>query len=405
MTSNSLLYLSGGIISAVFPYLILAYMARNLPIEQLGYLALFQTLILTVTSFVNLNTSSAIERFHYENSDDSSQYVLISLITATVVSILLAGAILVSPNSIPNFLELRLEHVILAVILGYFCYIYNLRHMLYQINFQTERYVTVQLLYSIIPFALFFCFVVFCQNDFTSRILSLIFSYSIFATLSLISIYKITSNSNKSLKTETVKKVLIYSYPLLLNTFISIANLTVLRFLVNYYTNITTTGIFLAIFQLSMLASFIVDAINRAYSPYAIKILTSNIAADLKQLITIKKILILIAILSVFLAYIVSEPLVEIVLGAKFKDNKHTLFLLLLGHIFHGLSYLYLPTILVRNQTHFVTISNLFSFLILTLSMYVLSTDLTVILIAKVFAFHKLTHLIFIISFSISRKK
>lgn len=400
MSSNSLLYLVGAIISAIFPYLILAYMARHLPIEQLGYLALLQTVILSVTSVVNLNTSSAIERFHYENMDKSSQYVVISLITATLVSALLLGSSFIFKNQITTFFELNFEHIVLAIILGYFCYIFNVRHMLYQINFQPTLYIFVQILYSFVPFSIFFGLIMIYQDDFFSRILSLSFSYFIFAILSVISILKITSNQVFHIKAETIKKSLKYSYPLIINTMINIANLMVLRFLVNHYTNLKITGTFFAIFQLSMAASFIVNAVNRAFSPYAIKTLTTNDAVHLEKLSQIKKSLLLISIIGVTLAYLVSDLLIETVLGVKFLNNGNALFLLLLGHIFHGLSFLYLPEIFVRNQTQYTTISNFCSFIILIGCMYILSNDLSVLLVAKLFALQKFTFLILIILFS-----
>lgn len=399
MTLNSLIYLIGGVLSAISPYLILSYIAKNLSVEQVGYLALFQTIILMISSLVNLNTSSAIERYYYSAGENRNQFVVFSFATASLIFLTLLLAVFIAPQLLINIIDIKIQHILIAIILGYLSYIYTLKLLLYQINFEPIKYIILQLLNAVLPLLSFFGILYLNDNIFDNRIASLIISISLVATISVVSLYRKDIKKLTVIKQSTITKVLSYSTPLIFNLLLNLANLLVLRFLVNYYTDLSITGVFMATFQVSMLASFVVDAINKSYSPYAIRSLTSKKLSDLSNLRKLQKILICVAFFGLVLAYISSNLLVEFVLGAKYNDNGNTLFILLLSHIFQGISYIFLPYILIKNQTLLVSIANFISCLFLVLSIFTISTDLDVVLVAKIYALHKFIYLLLILYF------
>lgn len=399
MTLNSLIYLFGGVLSAISPYVILSYIAKNLSVEQVGYLALFQTIILMISSLVNLNTSSAIERYYYSADENRNQFVVFSFATASFIFLTLLLAVFIASQLLSNIIDIKNQHIFIAIILGYLSYIYTLKLLLYQINFEPIKYVILQLLNAVLPLLSFFGILYLNDNIFDNRIASLIISISLVATISVVSLYRKDIKKLTVIKQSTITKVLSYSTPLIFNLLLNLANLLVLRFLVNYYTDLSITGVFMATFQVSMLASFVVDAINKSYSPYAIRSLTSKKLSDLSNLRKLQKILICVAFFGLVLAYISSNLLVEFVLGAKYNDNGNTLFILLLSHIFQGISYIFLPYILIKNQTLLVSIANFISCLFLVLSIFTVSTDLDVVLVAKIYALHKFIYLLLILYF------
>ncbi|WP_283597195.1 lipopolysaccharide biosynthesis protein [Photobacterium phosphoreum] len=333
-------YLVSNLLNAVIPFLLLPILTRYLTPAEYGQIAMFQTLLAGIGTFIGFNAVGAANRKFYD--DDIDEIVLRqfngSCIQVLIVSsIIVFIGILLFKNQLSEFLAIPTSWILAAVVISAFSFITSMRLGQWQIRSQAKLFGILQVSSSLMNMLLSLLFVIVLTKGGQGRIDAQIITAIVAAIFSFIWLYKDKLLQIKIWKPQQIKEALSFGVPLIPHHVGFFLISAVDRFVINQKLGLSEAGIYMVAVQLSLVMVILFDAINKAYIPWLFERLKRDKHEEKKQIVKYTYLFFIVALLIAGLAFVIGPFFINLIVGDKYIEAGKVIGLLCLGQAFGGM--------------------------------------------------------------------
>ncbi|MBU9823611.1 oligosaccharide flippase family protein [Rahnella perminowiae] len=327
--SDSVIYVGGELFVKIFPFLLLPVLSRALGPEQYGQISLFNTYVSIFFVFIGLNSSAAIIRYEYtQKRYHSADYFFSSVIILSIAFILYIHVL---------YVFYRHEIIILAALAGYLQCVYTNLVSVSQARKEAKKYLIAQVLNAAMSFFMTLLFLYYFWANYEARVYAIIMGF-------LLSIFFASWSNRVWLKQvdfrfETFKKtslqLLLFGVPLIIHNLSFLARSGLDRIMISKYFPGATLGNYSAAFQLSVIITVVLMALNKALTPHLYSQLRNNkIRRSDFNLIFAGYFFL--SILITVVAQLLPEKIYNMVAGEEYKDIKRLVIIMVPAFLAQG---------------------------------------------------------------------
>ena len=348
--SDGMLYVAGELAVKLFPFLLLPFLSRTLGPAGYADISLFNTYVAILFIFIGINSSVAITRFEFTDKQYPSGYFFwgggFSATLITIVFLLVASFF---KNPI----------LIFSVIGAYLQVIYTNLLSIKQCKKETNNYIVTQLFNACFSFILTICLLSIFNADYKLRVYAVLIGYVISVVLSMwISYQWIKIDKNFFLNfLDVIKKLAIFGAPLIIHNLSFFARSGLDRILIDKFYSKSELGNYSAAFQLGMIITVMLMAINKAMTPHIYESLTENKLYK-KDFLKMFALYFVLCILMSVINLSIPEYIYTLILGDKYSGIKLFLIVMVPAFLSQGFYMLMSTTCFYYNknkQVSFIT--------------------------------------------------
>lgn len=359
--SGSAIYLFSNLAAAAFPFLLLPVLTRYLSTAEYGEVAIFQTLLIGLSSFVGISAQGAASVKYYEDDSTSRGYQsfigsCFFILGATIFLSLALTFLFLNPLS--HSLSLAPKWIILGVITSGFSFVVLMRMSQWQIKNQAKSYGIFQISQSAINVLLSLLLVVVFSEGATGRILALSLTPLLYA-IAAFYLLKKDNLIELTWRPKYLVEICAFGIPLIPHSVGYFLLSTADRFVINDRFGLADVGIYMVAVQLVSVMGLLFDAINNAFVPWLYERLKRNISSEKKEIVrwTYRYCLVLISL--VFLAFLIGPLLLTWIAGEKYQAAGQLVGWLALGQALHGMYLMVTNYIFFSKRTGLLSLSTI----------------------------------------------
>lgn len=333
-------YLVSNLLNAVIPFLLLPILTRYLSPAEYGQIAMFQTLLAGIGTFIGLNSVGAANRKFYDGDIDETVLRQFngSCVHILIVSSLIAFiGIFLFQNQLSEFLAIPTSWILAAVVISAFGFITSMRLGQWQIRSQARWFGILQVSSSLVNMLLSLLFVIILTKGAQGRIDAQVITGILAAIVSLIWLYKDKLLQVNIWKPQQIKEALSFGVPLIPHHVGFFLISAVDRFVINQKLGLSEAGIYMVAVQLSSVMAIVFDAINKAYVPWLFERLKRDDHEEKKQIVKYTYVYFSIALFVAGIAFIIGPFFITLIAGDEYTDAGSIIGLLCLGQAFGGM--------------------------------------------------------------------
>lgn len=369
ITSDALIYISGEVFVKLFPFLLLPVLSRALGPAGYAELSLFNTYTSLFFIIIGLNTSTALLKFYFSETEKEIHYyfnaALLVILVATIAFLIIS---LITSNNI----------ITLSVLISSLqCVLTNLL-TLKQAQKERWKYLIIQITYAVISFLLTLVFLYYFPVSYTLRVYAVGFAY-------ILSIGIAIYFSRKSFRFdfgqkfyEALKQIVLFGSPLLIHNFSFFARSGLDRIIIERYFPINILGDYSVSFQLAMVITIILMAFNKAVTPYMYEKLKKN-TLRLSDYNRIFIYYFLICIIVSFLCSQIPEKVYSFIVGDNYDHIKELMTIFVPAFISQGFYMIMSSTCFYHNKNKKVAYCTLIGGIVHTVLLVLIGMHLTII--------------------------
>ena len=390
-------YLVSNILNAVIPFLLLPILTRYLSPAEYGQIAMFQTLLTGIGTFIGLNAIGAANRKFYDGDIDET---VLRQFNGSCVHILIVSSfiafigIFIFKNQLSEFLAIPTSWVLATVIISFFGFITTMRLGQWQIRSQAKWFGVLQVSSSLVNMLLSLLFVIILTQGAQGRIDAQVITGILAAIIALIWLYKDKLLQIKVWKPQYIKEALLFGVPLIPHHVGFFLISAVDRFVINQKLGLTDAGIYMVAVQLSSAMAIIFDAINKAYVPWLFERLKRDNYEEKKQIVKYTYVYFILALLVAGIAFLIGPFFITLIAGDKYSEAGKVIGLLCLGQAFGGMYLMVTNYIFFAKKTGRLAVVTISTGIINVILLFVLVSHLGLIGAAMAFAISKLIQFI-----------
>lgn len=357
-------YLVSNLLNAVIPFLLLPILTRYLSPAEYGQIAMFQTLLTGIGTFIGLNAVGAANRKFYDSDMDET---VLRQFNGSCIQILIASSIIafvgifLFKDQVSEFLAIPTSWVLAAVIISVFSFITTMRLGQWQIRSQAKWFGLLQVSSSLVNMLLSLLFVIVLTQGAQGRIDAQVITAIVVAIIALIWLYKDKLLQFNIWKPQQIKEALSFGIPLIPHHVGFFLISAVDRFVINQKLGLSDAGIYMVAVQLSSAMGIIFDAINKAYVPWLFERLKRNDLDEKKQIVKYTYLYFIAVLLIGGLAFIIGPFFIRLIAGDKYSEAGSIIGFLCLGQAFGGLYLMVTNYIFYAKKTHLLSFITLFT--------------------------------------------
>lgn len=181
------------ILNAVIPFLLLPILTRYLSPSEYGQIAMFQTLLSGIGTFIGLNAVGSANRKFYD-SDINAQ--VLKQFNGSCVQILIISsfisfiAIIFFKNQLSEFLSIPISWILVSILISALTFIILMRLGQWQIRNQAKWFGVLQVSNSLINMLISLVFIIILNKGAQGRIDAQIFTSVFISIIALYWLYK-----------------------------------------------------------------------------------------------------------------------------------------------------------------------------------------------------------------------
>lgn len=357
------IYLVSNLLNAIIPFLLLPILTRYLSPAEYGQIAMFQTLLAGVSTFIGLNTVGAANRKFYDNDLDET---VLKQFNGSCIQILIASSIIafvgifLFKNQLSEFLAIPTSWVLAAVIISVFSFITTMRLGQWQIRSQAKWFGVLQVSSSLMNMLLSLLFVIILTKGAQGRIDAQVITAIVAAIIALIWLYKDKLLQFNIWKPQQIKEALSFGIPLIPHHVGFFLISAVDRFVINQKLGLSEAGIYMIAVQLSSAMAIVFDAVNKAYVPWLFERLKRDDHKEKRQIVKYTYIYFIVVLFVAGFSFIIGPFLISFIAGDKYTEAGKVIGWLCLGQSFGGMYLMVTNYIFYSKKTGqlgFITIS------------------------------------------------
>ena len=398
-------YLVSNLLNAVIPFLLLPILTRYLSPAEYGQIAMFQTLLAGIGTFIGLNAIGAANRKFYDGDIDET---VLRQFNGSCVHILIVSSfitfigIVLFQNQLSEFLAIPTSWILAAVVISAFSFITSMRLGQWQIRSQAKWFGVLQVSSSLVNMLLSLLFVIGLTQGAQGRIDAQVITGILAAIIALIWLYKDKLLQVKVWKPQYIKEALSFGVPLIPHSVGFFLISSVDRFVINEKMGLSDAGIYMVAVQLSSAIAIVFDAINKAYVPWLFERLKRNDHKEKKQIVKYTYIYFVIALFVAGIAFIIGPFFITFLAGDKYSEAGKVIGLLCLGQAFGGMYLMITNYIFFAKKTGRLAIVTIITGIINIMLLFVFVTHMGLIGAAMAFVISKFIQ--FVMTFILANK-
>lgn len=374
--SSSATYFLSNLAAASLTLLLLPVLTRYLSTSEYGEVAIFQALLIGLSSFIGISAQGAASVKYYEDDFNARDYAIFIgncflILGGTIFLSFGLAIVFLSPLS--EVLSLAPEWIFLGVIASGCSFIVMIRMGQWQIRKQAKNYGLFQISQSFINIVLSLLLVIGFSAGANGRILALILSPLLFSVLAFYLLKK-DKLIEIALKPKDLFQICSFGIPLIPHSVGYFLLSSADRFVINDRFGLAEVGIYMVAVQLVAVMGLLFDAINNAYVPWLFEKLKRNIFSEKKEIVRLTYTYFMMLIFIVTLAFLIGPLLLTWIAGEKYQAAGELVGWLALGQAFSGMYLMVTNYIFFSGRTGLLSLSTLTSGLI-NISLLILLTS------------------------------
>jgi len=349
---NSVIYAGGDIVNKAVPFLMLPILTRYLTPEDYGLMASFLSLVAFLSIFIGLSVHGAVNvNFFKLSSEKLRVYIVNAILLLCISTSVVFAIVLLFDTPISERLLLDKEWIYIAVVVSLSQFITTLNLTLWIAEEKPKPYAIYQLLQTVLITLLSLVLIVGYEFDWRGQVLAFIIGTVSFAMLSLL-MMKQRNYFKLEYNREDMKDLLSFGLPLVPHQLGGWLSTNADKLLLITMVGATSTGLFTVGYQIGMMMGIVVTALNKAWSPYLYKKLSSNPTISEKIKIVKFTYLYFIAIIVlVIILDFISTLIFKYMLDESFASSQEFVIYILVAYGFSGMYFMVGNYILYEKKT------------------------------------------------------
>jgi O-antigen/teichoic acid export membrane protein len=349
---NVLLYLSGNLINASIPFLLLPVLTRALSPEEYGRVAMFTVILSIMGALAGLSVNGAILVRYFEfQKQELSEYVgtcfgILSMsMTILLIGVLCIGKYLETITQIPTL------WLLIAVILSALQFASNIRLSIWQADGKSLQYGIFQILQSLLNAGASLFLVLNMKLGWEGRLLGLsiaIFNFGIVAIWILRRDKYISISRKWKVHSSDALK---FGVPLIPHAIGGLLLIGIERFIIVNQLDIARAGIYMVALQIGQALGVLTDSFNKAYAPWLFKKLATCNEIDKRAIVRGTYTYFVTIFLIASVVGLSASSLLEHLVGQNFQAAAGLVWYIALGFAFGGCYYMVTNYVFFMSQT------------------------------------------------------
>ncbi|MGI9915856.1 lipopolysaccharide biosynthesis protein [Vibrio owensii] len=337
------IYLTSNILNAVIPFLLLPILTRYLTQAEYGQIAMFQTLLTGLATFVGLNAVGAATRKYFD--EDNTEQIIREFngacVQICIVSSIVLGVITFAfRHQLSEMLSIPYSWILNTVLVSAFGFISGLRLGQWQARNKAKHYGAFQISQSLLNMVLSLILVIALVEGAQGRIDAQLITGISFSTIALVLLYKDGLIKPLCWRPQYIKEILAFGVPLIPHHLGFFLMGTFDRVIINDKLGLEAAAVYMVAFQLSTALLIIYDAINKAYTPWLFGVLKRNDEQEKRKVVKITYAHFACSLLLALVVFLIGEPIVVLLIGEEYRQSGEIIGWLCLGQVFHGMYFM-----------------------------------------------------------------
>ena len=359
---GSFIYLCANIASAAIPFLLLPVLTRVLEPVDYGAIAMFAVTLTVFSAFVGLSVHGAVGVQYFKlGSRELAEFITTCLILVLFSTFLLTALVVGLSSIITSITKLPLDWLVVGVLLAGIQAVGLIRLTLWQVAGQPFTYGAFQFSQTLANGLLSLYLVLVVGLAWQGRLIGQGLALTSFGILGIYFLYQDNFLVHPNNFLVHLRKALKFGIPLIPHAIGALFVLSADRYIISTVIDLKSAGIYTVGLQIGMIIGVLVDAINKAYSPWLMQKLTV-IDPETKNLIVKLTILYFIFLMGLALVFGALSPIIlQILAGPAFQDAQSVTIYTALGFSFSGCYLMVTNYIFYTNKTAILAFVTFFS--------------------------------------------
>jgi len=348
------------------PFALLPILTRYLTPVEYGQVAIFQTLLAGLGTFIGISAQGIAGVKYYDGqvSELEKKYFvgncLLVLAATTVFTFLL---VVIFGQAFSDWIALDAKWLMLSIFVATATFVATIRMGQWQVRKQAKNYGVFQVSQGLINMLLSLVVVVYFLKGAVGRIWALSITTLVFAFLALFLLYK-DDLIGIAWRPKYLREIFAFGLPLMPHTIGNFLLLSVDRIIINDQFGLAQVGIYIVAVQLASIIGMIIESIHSAYVPWLYERLKRNDFDEKKQIVRWTYVYFMALLGIVPLAFIFGPLLLKIIAGAKYSEASNIIGWLVLGQAFSGMYLMVTGYIFYSKRTGLLSLSTMTSGLV-----------------------------------------
>jgi len=350
---NTSVYLAANIINASIPFLLLPVLTRYLEPAEYGQVAVFQVWISLVGAVCGLSVHGAANRkyFDYENPDKEIGNFIGSCITLLIISTAVLTILAYSlRHNITELLGINELWLWLGIPVAFSNFLIQLRLGQWQVRQKAFFYAGFQISRSIIDMLLSLILVITLALGVTGRLSGIVSASCIFGIIALVSL-RYSKIVSFSWRPDLMKEALKFGVPLIPHILGAFLLLTVDRAIISGELGLSEAGIYMVAAQLAMAMSIMLEAVNKAFSPWLFERLKRDNNKEKLQIVKFSYFYAAFLLSIALIALLIGDETLKLIAGQKYNAAGEIVGWLFLAQAFRGMYFLFTNYMFFEKRT------------------------------------------------------
>jgi O-antigen/teichoic acid export membrane protein len=291
-----------------------------------------------ITVFCGLNVFSAADRKYFELKEDKNELakyiyncILILLISTSLVFMISILFI----DFISTILNLGKTLVLIGIVVAFCNVLIQMRLGQWQVQNSPIKFGIFLISLSLTNLVVSLFLVVSLNMQIEGRVFGIFFPAAIFFIIGFLSLWK-DKLISPNLCVIYIRDAIQFGVPLIPHVVGFFLLLSIDRAFISHKLGSESAGIYMAAVQFSLAISIILNAINKAFSPWLFNILNGDSYSEKLKVVRITYSLYILISVAVLLSFFVSRPLVILMIGPDFSEAAILVPFLILGQGIKG---------------------------------------------------------------------
>ncbi len=348
---NVAIYFAANIAVAIIPFLLLPVLARYLGPKGYGIVAMFLTLVTTLSSVVGLNSHSALSTRWFDREEcDFSQYVASCLLILLVSAVFVGVLFLILEQWLASKLSIPVFWLYASVIVAASSFLVQVRLVIWQVQEKPIQYGSLQFGQGFINGVLSYTLVVIFLKDYEGRLWGQLITVFLFGILSFFLLCKERILSYRT-QWSYIKDTLAFGVPLIPHVVGSFFLLIADRIIINVKLGTSSVGIYMVAVQISLGFCLLNESIAKAMVPWLFSRLKSGDVLQKRVIVKFTYISFLLLLTVPLITIFIGKYIILLLAGPKFEQAIPVLFWLILMQSFHGMYYMVTNYLFFKRKT------------------------------------------------------
>ncbi|PHS64002.1 MAG: polysaccharide biosynthesis protein [Alcanivorax sp.] len=344
-------YVSTSIINASIPFFLLPILTRYLSPKEYGEVAIFGVWIALVGALCGLSVHAAANRKYFDlqkDQEEMGKYIFSCLLILIISSLVFLSLTIILSGYLNSWLKLSPLWLILGIPVAVGNFVIQIRLGQWQVREKPATFGIFQISQSLLNVGLSLLLVVIYSLGVTGRITGIAAAILLFAVLALILLFK-DDLIRCSWRPDLIKDALKFGVPLVPHILGAFLLLTVDRAVLTSLIGLDAAGIYMVALQIGMVVSLLLDAVNKAFSPWLYKNLSLESYQAKVSVVKVTYTLYGLLFIGAVLGFLVGPTILNFVVGDEFEAATAIVGWVILGQALRG-AYLFVTNYIFHTK-------------------------------------------------------